>query len=151
MNLSPDTSTALFQAAQAETINAVNASKVTDNEKELARYDAAAKDFEAVFITEMIKPMFEGIKTDERFGGGKGEEVFNGLMLQEYGKLIAETGQIGIASSIKEELIRIQSEADGGNKTDTNTINLPTTKAANASTTTGKSLDIILEEQINAK
>lgn len=110
MNLNPDTSLALMQATHGEADNAINAAKHLAKERDNARLDAVAKDFEAMFMTEMIKPMFEAIKPDPRFGGGKGEEVFRGFMLQEYGKIIAETGEIGIADAVKQELIRLQSE-----------------------------------------
>ena len=73
----------------------------------------SAKDFEAVFVTEMLKPMFEGIKSDTLFGGGQTEEVFKGMMLQEYGKIIARSSSIGVADFVREEMIRIQ-EAQGG-------------------------------------
>lgn len=109
MNLNVDTSLALMQAAQAETDNAALKTK---NTKNLEQIEEAAKDFEAVFMTEMLKPMFEGIKTDSRFGGGKGEEIFRGFMLEEYGKLMAERGDIGIASAVKAEMIRLQETAN---------------------------------------
>lgn len=76
--------------------------------KQAKKIEAAAKDFEAVFVTEMLRPMFEQIKPDDEFGGGKGEEIFNGLMMDQYGKLIAERGGIGLASQIKAEMIRMQ-------------------------------------------
>lgn len=114
MNLTNDTSLALMQAAQAETQNAVSNTKRALSEKDMEKFDAAAEDFEAMFVAEMMKPMFEGIKPDARFGGGKGEEIFQGMMLQEYGKMMAKTGQLGIAQQVKSELIRMQSEADNG-------------------------------------
>lgn len=67
-------------------------------------------DFEAVFISEMMKPMFEGLETDGLFGGGQAEEMFRSIMLQEVGKIAAQTGQIGIAPDVKAELIRMQAE-----------------------------------------
>lgn len=78
------------------------------DEKTLKKIDEAAADFEAVFLTEMIKPMFEGVEVNEMFGGGKGEEIFTDLMIEEYGKNMAEAGGIGIASFVREELIRQQ-------------------------------------------
>lgn len=74
--------------------------------------DIVAKDFEAMFLAEMMKPMFEGLEVDEQFGGGKGEEVFRGLMIQEYGKGLAETGQIGIAQAIKAQLLQMQEQQE---------------------------------------
>jgi len=111
VNLNPDTSIAIMQASQGDVVAKANETKKVIKDKDLDRLDAVAKDFEAMFVTEMMKPMFEQIKPDERFGGGKGEEIFRGMMLQEYGKMMAETGQIGIADSVKQELIRMQEDA----------------------------------------
>ena len=75
------------------------------------RVSNAAQDFEAVFISEMIKPMFDMIKTDGMFGGGHGEDVFRGLMVQEYGKMISAQGGVGIAAQVQAELLRTQEQA----------------------------------------
>ena len=72
--------------------------------------DEKAREFEAVFATEMMKPMFDGVKPDKMFGGGKGEEIFQGLMLDQYGKLMADRGGLGIADAVKAELLRIQEQ-----------------------------------------
>jgi Rod binding domain-containing protein len=112
VNLNPDTSLALMQATQGDATNIINKAKNVSNDKKAAQIDAVAKDFEAMFISEMMKPMFESIKPDARFGGGKGEEVFRGFMVEEYGKMMAETGQIGIADAVKQELIRMQELAE---------------------------------------
>ena len=77
----------------------------------MQRIEETARDFEAMFMTEMLKPMFEGIEVDETFGGGKGEEVFRSFMLEEYGKNMASTGSLGIADLVKEQLIQMQSDA----------------------------------------
>ena len=111
MDLAPNTALALMQATQGQASNTILEAKRSAKEKDQAQLDAVAKDFEAMFVTEMMKPMFEQIKPDERFGGGKGEEIFSGMMLQEYGKMMAETGQLGIAEAVKQELIRMQEEA----------------------------------------
>ncbi len=108
-NLTPDTNLALMQASQGD-VSAV--AKGAKSYKDLAKIEDAAKEFEAVFVAEMMKPMFEGISTDGMFGGGKGEEVFRGMMIQEFGKILAQTGSIGIADSVKEEMIRMQERAD---------------------------------------
>ena len=80
---------------------------------DMQRIEEAAQDFEAVFFSEMMKPMFENLKTADGFtGGGKGEEVFQGLMIQEYGKMMAETNSIGIADQVKAHLIKAQEVAD---------------------------------------
>lgn len=67
-----------------------------------------AKNFEALFMGEMMSHMFEGIETDGPFGGGRGEEVFRSLMIEQYGKNIAESGQTGIANVLQKEMLRLQ-------------------------------------------
>lgn len=79
---------------------------------DMAKIEESARDFEAMFVTEMMKPMFEDIETGGMFGGGKTEEIFRGFMLDEYGKKIAQTGQLGIADMVKAEMIAMQEKAN---------------------------------------
>jgi Rod binding domain-containing protein len=73
-----------------------------------AQIEKVAKEFESVFISQMLAPMFESVEVDETFGGGTGEEMYRSLMVEEYGKLIAKTGGVGIADQVKAELLRLQ-------------------------------------------
>lgn len=68
----------------------------------------AAEDFEAVFISEMLKPMFEGLSTDGMFGGGPAEGIWRSMMIQEVGKSIAQKGGLGLANHIQAEMLRMQ-------------------------------------------
>lgn len=68
----------------------------------------AAVEFEAVFATQMLEPMFEELSTDGLFGGGHAEGIFRSLMVQEFGNLIAQRGGLGIAETVSAELLRIQ-------------------------------------------
>ena len=76
--------------------------------KTAGQAEKAARDFEAVFLGQMLKHMFSGIGTDPVFGGGHGETVFRGLLIDEIGKQIATTGGIGIADRVKRDLLRAQ-------------------------------------------
>lgn len=111
-NLSSGAAFTLLQAQQASQPSALQSLDAIKNEAKSARQaeaiEAAAQDFEAVFLSEMMKPMFEGLETGGEFGGGQAEEVFRGFMIQEYGKILAETGTIGIADQVKAELIKRQ-------------------------------------------
>jgi peptidoglycan hydrolase FlgJ len=71
----------------------------------------AAKDFEGVFITQMLSQMFQGVSTDTEFGGGAGEEMFRSLMIDEYGKQISTHGGIGLAKGVLKELVKAQERA----------------------------------------
>ena len=91
-----------------KTLNAAAALDRARATRDAQRIDDAAQEFEAVFISEMIKPMFNMVEVNDTFGGGKGEEVFRDLMVQEYGKMIAKQGGIGLSAQIKAELIKMQ-------------------------------------------
>lgn len=78
------------------------------------RVDAAAKEFEAVFIAQMLAPLFSSIETPEIAGGGKSEEFFKSMLQDSYAKAMAERGGFGIADHVKSSLIDIQGVADRG-------------------------------------
>ncbi len=86
--------------------------------KRMAEIDTAAKDFESMFISELLAPMFDTVPVDSEFGGGQGEETWRGLMVQQYGKQIAASGGIGLADTIKAHMIQMQEAAqnEGGQK-----------------------------------
>tara|TARA_B100001971_G_C17891943_1_gene383486 strand:- start:119 stop:505 length:387 start_codon:yes stop_codon:yes gene_type:complete len=85
-----------------------NLSNMTPEKME--ELDNTAKEFEAVFLSQMFAQMFNGLEVDPVFGGGKGEEVFRSMMVEEYGKRIADQGGIGIAEHVKTKLIDIQAQ-----------------------------------------
>ena len=68
----------------------------------------AAKEFEAVFISQMMSHMFESVEVDPMFGGGQGEEMFRSMMVEEYGKQLSAAGGIGIAEQVTAKLIDMQ-------------------------------------------
>ena len=60
---------------------------------------AAAEAFEATFLAEMLQ--YTGINAmPSAFGGGAGEEAFSSFLTEEYGRLLAERGGIGIAEQV---------------------------------------------------
>lgn len=67
-----------------------------------------AEDFEAVFLSQMIQPMFEGIEAEEPFGGGASEKMWKTLQVDEYGKALAKSGGVGIADSVMRQLLEVQ-------------------------------------------
>ncbi|OFX01503.1 MAG: hypothetical protein A3E78_06830 [Alphaproteobacteria bacterium RIFCSPHIGHO2_12_FULL_63_12] len=71
----------------------------------------AAMDFEAVFIAQMLAPLFSSVETPAIAGGGKAEEFFKSLLQESYAKAMAERGGFGIADHVKSTLINLQSAA----------------------------------------
>lgn len=78
--------------------------------------DAAriAEEFESFFMGQMVQAMFAGVETPEPFGGGAGEKAWQGMLQEEFGKVIARSSGVGLADSLKAEILRMQAE-DGGN------------------------------------
>jgi Rod binding domain-containing protein len=77
----------------------------------LTRAASQAQEFEAVFLSTMLSQMVAGLETDGPFQGGHAEGQFRGLLVEEYGKAIAESGGIGLADAVRQELIAIQEES----------------------------------------
>ena len=75
---------------------------------DLKQMRKVAKDFEAVFISQMLQPMFQDLGAEAPFGGGHGEDVWRSLQVQEYGKAISDAGGIGIADKVMREMIQMQ-------------------------------------------
>jgi flagellar protein FlgJ len=115
--LSPDMNVTLLQAAQNKTAQSTKQITSAQQSRDVAKLEQTAEDFEAVFIAEMMKPMFSGLSTEAPFGGGKGEEVFRGMMIQEYGKLLAKTGAVGLSGALKEQMILMQETANAQSST----------------------------------
>ncbi len=74
----------------------------------LQRMKETAQDFEAVFLSEMLRPMFANIEAEAPFGGGAGEKIYRDMQVDEYGKAIAKAGGIGLADNILREMIKMQ-------------------------------------------
>ncbi|GAB5390447.1 MAG: rod-binding protein [Alphaproteobacteria bacterium] len=68
----------------------------------------AAQEFEAVFLSQMLSPVFESIDSNEITGGGSAEKMWRGLMVQEYGKQMTRAGGVGIAEQVYKELLKAQ-------------------------------------------
>jgi Rod binding domain-containing protein len=77
----------------------------------LARAEAAAKEFEAVFIAQMLAPLFASVETPSIAGGGKSEAFFKGLLQESYAKAVAERGGFGLADHVKAALLNIQAQS----------------------------------------
>ncbi|WP_096702447.1 rod-binding protein [Magnetospirillum sp. 15-1] len=79
------------------------------NPAETAKAAKAGRQFEAMYMSQMMQHMFEGIKTDGIFGGGSGEQMFRSLLIDEYGKMVASKGNgIGIGAAVQKMLLSHQ-------------------------------------------
>ena len=92
-------------AKRATTAAAPVNGKAKLNQKQAS---AAAEQFEAFFIGEMMNYMTEGIKSDDMFGGGHGEDMWKTMLNQEYGKQVAKSGGLGIANQVMKGMLAAQ-------------------------------------------
>jgi len=66
-----------------------------------------AREFEAMFVGMMLKSMRDTVGKNELTGGGKGEEIFQSMLDQEYATAIATSqGGVGLAAMIEKQLVR---------------------------------------------
>ncbi len=110
---SAETTFSVMQAQKEARVEDTLNLKALKNRRDI---EAAAREFEAVFIAQMLKPMFDGIETEGMFGGGKGEEIFRGMMIEEYGKAIAAQDITGIQTQVANKLIELQAQATAGSQ-----------------------------------
>ena len=74
--------------------------------------DKAAVDFEAMVLSQMLNTMTSGLKTEKPFGGGDSENIWRSFLNDEYAKAMAKSGGLGISSTVRGELLRMQGMDD---------------------------------------
>ena len=75
-----------------------------------ARMRETAEQFEASFLSQMLKPMFEGLKTDGMFGGGEAEGQWRSFMIDAMAKQTVKAGGIGLADQVVAQMIKMQEQ-----------------------------------------
>lgn len=75
------------------------------------RMRQTAEDFEASFLTQMLKPMFDGLSTEAPFGGGEAEGTWRGFLVEAMAKQTVKAGGIGLTDTIVAEMIKMQEQA----------------------------------------
>jgi len=65
----------------------------------------ASVDFESLFVRQMLEVMRKTIhRDDDLLNGGMTQDVFEGMLYDEYAKKMAETAGFGLAESIYRQL-----------------------------------------------
>nr|WP_274705718.1 rod-binding protein [Salipiger pentaromativorans] len=62
--------------------------------------NSAAREFEAMFLTQMVDEMMKQVDIGD-FGGGQAEETWRYFLAEAFGREIAEQGGAGIAASLR--------------------------------------------------
>ncbi|MBJ7484380.1 rod-binding protein [Brevundimonas sp.] len=75
-----------------------------------ARMRRTAEDFETSFMSQMMKPMFEGLSTDGMFGGGEAEATWRSFLIDAMAKQAVKAGGIGLTDTVMAEMIKMQEQ-----------------------------------------
>jgi flagellar protein FlgJ len=78
--------------------------------QETARMRETAEQFEASFLSQMLKPMFEGLKTDGIGGGGEAEDQWRSFMIDAMAKQTVQAGGIGLADQVVAQMLKMQEQ-----------------------------------------
>lgn len=91
------TTDALGKLAQTPAASAGTAARAVAPGQDAKR---AARDFEAVFLTQVVEEMLATVNVGS-FGGGEAEKMWRGVLAQSVADQIADRGGIGIAPSVE--------------------------------------------------
>ncbi len=75
-----------------------------------ARMRETAEAFEATFLAQMMKPMFEGLSTEAPFGGGEAEGTWRGFLVEAMAKQTVRAGGIGLADQVVAQMVKMQEQ-----------------------------------------
>lgn len=81
------------------------------NVVDLEKARKAVEDFEAFFISQTFEQMYSTVPVNETFGGGNAEKIFRSMLIDEYGKMTAKAGGIGLTDQIMAQLLQQQEVA----------------------------------------
>ncbi|MCI5050030.1 MAG: rod-binding protein [Rickettsiales bacterium] len=110
-----DLGTNSYGVEDVQVLNQTNKLAEMDRVKRLAKgkldsaaIDEAAKEFESVFLAQMLQHMFQDVDFDPMSDGGTSEDIYKSMLIDEYGKILSRAGGIGVADHVKREMLKLQ-------------------------------------------
>lgn len=94
-------------AASRETASISDAAARLKSGQPAGKAAEAAQQFESVFLSQLFSMMFSGVGTDDLFGGGAGEKMWRGFLIDHIADAYAERGGLGIASAVTAQIIEM--------------------------------------------
>jgi flagellar protein FlgJ len=79
---------------------------------EQARLKEACRDFEAIFLKQMLSAMKKTVDKSELINGGMAEDIFEDMLYDEYSKIMSKTGSFGLADLMFRQLDQKTNEPD---------------------------------------
>ncbi|NIR58900.1 MAG: chemotactic signal-response protein chel [Gammaproteobacteria bacterium] len=103
-----DPNALLAEQATAQAFGSAGGANRPSQTSDRERAREVAVEFEANFLAQMLRHMYEDVDTGGLFGGGNAESVNRSLLMEEYGKTLAQNGGIGLADQVMDELLKVQ-------------------------------------------
>jgi len=69
-----------------------------------AQLREASEDFESLLIDQMLSAMRKTLSKEKLYGGGLAEDIFQGMLDEEYSRLMARSESFGLAEKIYDQL-----------------------------------------------
>lgn len=88
---------------------ATTTSAASDTQRK-AQVERSAEEFESVFLSQMLREMTSSLTGPGSLAGAE-VNPFTGMLQDEYARLLARSGGIGIAGSVMHELLTTQDVA----------------------------------------
>ena len=90
------------------TANALPVQQLAEKQPSTAGRNAKqiGQDFEALFVTQMLELMSQGVETPEVMGGGSAEGIYRSMMNEKIANEIAKSGGLGVAEAIENQVKR---------------------------------------------
>ena len=88
--------------------SAAKAAPKINTRQSMDKVREAVRDFESFFISQMFQSMYDTVPVNVTFGGGHAETLFRSMLVDEYGKMAAKSGGVGISDAIMKQIIEQQ-------------------------------------------
>lgn len=91
-------------------LDKINSIKTTDNsrdDKSRQELRKATDEFEEIFVTMMLKEMFKNLGKTGFLDGGKHEEMFRDMLLQERAKDLAKHAKFGLGDQMFQQFQKV--------------------------------------------
>ncbi|MCF7929269.1 MAG: rod-binding protein [Spirochaetales bacterium] len=82
------------------------------------RLKNACRDFEAIFLKQMLSAMRDTVPEGGLIEGGMAESMFEDMLYDEYATKMADVGEFGLQDMLYDELSRTTGSADPAHATD---------------------------------
>jgi len=89
-------------------VNTVQMTQTIVPKQKNDRLMETCRDFEAIFIKQMLNTMKKTVNKTNLLGGNMAEDVFEDMLYDEYSKLMAKNANFGLAEMMYDQLSNIK-------------------------------------------